>query len=624
MSKFIVVLMVGLFFVQPVFGQVQIHVALNGDDSAAGTADAPLATLKAARDLIRDQRRQSQWTDEAIEVLIHAGRYSLPATLEFTSVDSGTLEHPVLYRAVDGDVTLSGGVTLSDWQPLDRDALIQQLPVVARGKVLAIDLAAQGLDAGQLHARRWHQPMAVEPMELFSNGLALPRAQWPNEGWSTTREVHDRSWTSDRIAGLPLRDVWAQGFWQHDWMDSFEPVTIESGRLQLTSHDPQAPANIRQGARYRLCNLISELDSAGEWYFDAPSGYLVYWPSTDEDLVQASVLETVLSLYDVEHVQFEGCRIETARATAVEIVGGSHVTFTGCTLAQAGNVCLHIFGGSDHRIENCEIFCAGSSAVRVEAGDRKTLTPAGHVIENCDIADFGRLFSSGRAGVALYGVGNVVRRCYVHDGPDSAIALFGNEHRLEGNEITSVCRETADCAAVHLSYDPSYRGNVIDRNFIHDIGGFSNRDVFGIYLDDFASGTEVTRNYIRNVARGIGIGGGRDNQIIGNVLAENLAAIQIDARGTTWARDQVLGPDTRIQRLLEDLRVSAPALLEHYPELSTMLDDHPELPQGNRIRDNRFDSRIGIDVQGFDARIIELENNSRQDAKAVSQWIERD
>lgn len=53
----------------------------------------------------------------------------------------------------------------------------------------------------------------------------------------------------------------------------------------------------------------------------------------------------------------------------------------------------------------------------------------------------------------------------------------GNEHSVESNEIHHVCQIADDAGAITLAHDPTFRGNQIVRNDIHDIGGFGHKDI---------------------------------------------------------------------------------------------------------------------------------------------------
>ncbi len=98
-----------------------IHVAPNGSDRNPGTALKPLATLHAARDAARPSAGR-----EAVTIHVAPGIYYLPQTLVLTPEDSGSAQHPVVYRAAtEGAAVLSGGSLLDlRWTPF-RDGIYQ-------------------------------------------------------------------------------------------------------------------------------------------------------------------------------------------------------------------------------------------------------------------------------------------------------------------------------------------------------------------------------------------------------------------------------------------------------------------------------------------------------------------
>ena len=602
---------------------IQIHVSTSGLDTSSGRAEEPLATLVGARDLIRSLRDSGHIDDRAIEVLVRPGVYRHPHAIEFTLQDSGTEEFPIRYRSVGGQAILSGGIALHAWTKLERSDLFDRIPFSARPHAVCLDLRASGIDPGLLQPRRLNQEMPASPLQIFDGQKTLPRAGWPNQGWAHAFPNATNQWQLDRtIHPKDANHVWAHGFWQHDWSDSFEPIALAHDRVtaSLRSTDSSRPSTLRAGARYRIANALSELDAPGEWFLDLDSGLLICWPENKESssTLSAAVVETLISIYDVEYVVFEGFRFESARSMVVEIVGGCNVELKKCVIANAGQVAIHVFRGKNHHLYDCEVFCSGSSAVRIEGGDRSTLTSSGHRVEECEIHDFCQDYLAGRPGVALYGVGITLCRNSIHDGPDVGIGLNGNEHLVEHNEIARVCKETDDTGAIYLSYDPTYRGNMIRRNYIHDLGGFSKTGVIGIYLDDFASGTVVSDNYLRNTIRGIVIGGGSDNRIENNIVRESLAAIQIDARGLTWESDMIQGENSAILTLCRNTITDSPISLQRYPELSSVFRNDLATPRGNVVRRNLFETRIGIDLQGIARELVAIDGNSRWSADRLA------
>ena len=605
--RFLSFVFVGFLF-QNGFAEVQLHVTPGGDDQSTGTAVEPLGSLQGARDRIRLLRAESE--SEVFEVLIHAGRYELDSSFVLNAEDSGSPQSPVTYRSVDGKVVVSGGRQIQDWLPLqDQDSAFgSRLHPSAKGNVVAIDV--DSLDVTfDFNPRRLHEKMPPEHSELFIGNRRLPLAGWPNYGWARSSQVDARRWND--VRNSDQENAWAVGFWENDWTMSHEPIRKSGSNWMFTN--PEGPKAMRDACRYKLCNMLTELDQPGEWFLDKEQSRILYWPiQGDFNSLTLSLLETVLSIYDTSNVRFDGICFESGRAMVVEVVRGSNIEFEHCQFTNAGNVAVHLYEGESHRLSRCEVSTTGSTAVRIEAGDRETLSPCNHIIESCDIHDFGQHYMTGRAGIALFGVGATVAHNRIYSAPDLAVGIYGNDFVIEHNEIFHVCKETDDCGAIYLGYDPTFRGNQIHHNYIHDLGGFSTTGVIGIYLDDYASGTLVESNYLRNCIRGIAVGGGRDNHIRGNVIHGGLAAIQMDARGSTWFGHHVQGQDSRIQTLCRNTLESFPIYAERYPTLATLLNDEPELPKGNRIESNEFNCRIGVDLQMPNKKIVEQNQNQRR------------
>ena len=49
---------------------------------------------------------------------------------------------------------------------------------------------------------------------------------------------------------------------------------------------------------------------------------------------------------------------------------------------------VNIKGGSNHGIRSCLLRQLGFSGIQIEGGDRRTLTPAGHFVENSVVETF--------------------------------------------------------------------------------------------------------------------------------------------------------------------------------------------------------------------------------------------
>ncbi|MCY2985382.1 MAG: right-handed parallel beta-helix repeat-containing protein [Planctomycetota bacterium] len=601
---------------------VDLHVSPNGNNANAGTETSPYATLDRARDEIRALRSAQGNAIGPVRVWIHPGVYVLNQTLAFTEQDSGTEDAPVSYRSFgDESPILTGGAVL---KPLKKDSnrdLLDRLSAPARANVVfyTTEHSAEGMSV-ELQRRALGQSMLPAPMELFSGASVLPRAGWPNGDWAVAKPHVSKKHTLSLNRKIDSRDVnhcWAHGFWFHDWSDSFEKVSYTSAGLnktEVTIHIETSDLAIRDGSRFRLENLLTELDAPGEWFIDSQTGRMAVWRlSSDDDRLVVSSLETALSVYEAEYVHFEGLTVEGTRAMGIEIVGGRNVKLDDCTIRYSGNVGVNVYHGHKHSIADCEVHGTGSSGIRIEGGDRATLDSAGHTCVENEIHDCCYSYCAQRPAIAVFGVGIQIQSNHIYNQPDAAIALHGNEHRVKSNRIHHVCRLADDAGAITIAHDPTFRGNQISQNHIFDIGGFGQRDIVGIYLDDFASGTTVEGNLLERTIRGIVVGGGRDNILERNTIVDCIAGIQVDCRGQSWAKHLFHGESPEFHKYCLAISHDKEIYAERYPGLASLLDDEPQIAKGNTIRANTIRCPIAIDLQdGLSHTVVRLENNQTE------------
>lgn len=264
----------------------EFWVAPNGSDSAAGTSNAPLATLPAA--LLRLQT-------PAARIILRGGRYPLPQTIRFpalvptrfpVSIEAAPGEHPVL----------SGGVAISGWRKVTGKT--PGLPATARGDVWVAKIPEFN-----------GHPLAFR--QLWVNDRKAVRARQPNEdlarlvAWDKTNcsatiparllagitqprrleMIVDQVW---EIAILRVRSIQYQG--------TNAQLTFQSPESRLEFEHPWPPVtvNAKYQAPFFLANALEFLDQPGEWFEDLDGGKIYYWPRAGEDLPHATVIAPAL------------------------------------------------------------------------------------------------------------------------------------------------------------------------------------------------------------------------------------------------------------------------------------------------------------------------------------------
>lgn len=567
-----------------------LYVALNGSDTNPGTKERPLASLEKARDLIREYRRKAKLPRGGVAVYLREGEYPRKETFLLTEQDSGTAESPVIYQAYPGEsARLYAGVRLTGLAPVTDPALLARIPDAARGKVLQLDLHTVGVtDYTRAVPSVGHGTQPV--MELFCNRKPLTVARWPNEGFVKVEKVIEQGspaekrgfvfqYEGDRPGRWPQKDLHLYGYFQHLWADVVMGVaSLDTKTRQITTVATN-PFEVREGYPYFAFNLLEELDLPGEWYLDRATGMLYVYPPVDsqEAVFELSVLGApMVQLDNVSHVAIRGLDFQLGQTDGLVIRGGDHCLVAGCTVHHLGGTAVIVTGGASHGVVGCDLYTLGRGGTIVSGGDRKTLSPAGHVVENCHVYDFSRVWRTYTPAVKLEGVGNRIAHNLFHDSPGHAMRIEGNDHTIELNEIHHVVLETDDQGGLDMWFNPTYRGNVIRWNYWHDIASGRPCGQAGVRLDDAISDTLIYGNIFHRCADGnfggVQIHGGKDNYVDNNLFIDCLHAVSFSPWGPKrWK--EFLESDRVIKETTQTVDIRKPPYSTRYPLLAHLADN---------------------------------------------------
>lgn len=583
---------------------IEVFIAPDGKDSNPGTRDAPLATLEAARDLLRARREGGRLPAGGAAVVLRGGTYIRKDTFRLEAQDSGTADAPVVFRAAEGESPiLSGGRAIGGFQPITDPAVLARLPAESRGKVLRLDLRALGItDLGELRPRGFgRQPSPI--MELFFDGKPMPLARWPNEGFVRVAKVIEPGgkpgtravfeYEGDRPSRwAAARDAWLFGYWHYLWADGTLPVaSIDPAARRITTALPYTYGNgIVAGAPFHAFHLLEEIDMPGEWYVDRAAGVLYFFPPGDlaKARVELSMLSVPLvELAGVEHVRLQGLVCELGRAEGIVIRGGQRCLVAGCEVRCLGGDAVRIEGGRQHGVFGSALHTLGRGGARIQGGDRRTLAPSGHFMENCHVFDFSRVDRTYTPALWTDGVGTRVAHNRFHGSSCHAARLEGNDHLVEFNEVFDVVRESDDQGGMEMFGNPTYRGVVFRYNWFHDIGSRYDWPCgqAGIRLDDAISGIAIYGNVFQRCSNklfgAVQIHGGKDNVLENNVFLDCHVAVSFSGWGKArW--EQFLASPRVVQQLTREVDISKPPYSTRYPELARLADN----PDVNRLRRN--------------------------------------
>ena len=319
----------------------------------------------------------------------------------------------------------------------------------------------------------------------------------------------------------------------------------------VTVAGPECLVPLSTGDRYFVENLLEELDSPGEWFLDAGSGTLHFRPPADftaDSQVIAPVLGRVIEVRGegedggaVHHLRFEGLTIH----------GTDYSPDDGCLGYGMGKEGVVFFEEAEEcEVRNCTFYNIGRYAVCLQGGGRHVISrnyvsdsaeggilildSAGNKISDNHIHHCGEVYKH-IGGVVLQGVRageNVVSHNLIHHMSRYGITMknAGRRNVIEYNHVHDTNLETYDTGAIEVTqHDRELRsGSVIRNNLVVDTVGYYSdgvEDVYlswGIYLDSFAGGYEVTNNIsVRNSHGGLMLQGGKDNVIVNNIFADS-------------------------------------------------------------------------------------------------------
>lgn len=446
------------------WAQNQYYVAPDGNDNHDGSFQKPFQTIERAQ--LEARKAQGETT-----IYLRKGIYRLERPLIFTPEDGGK-EKPLSIRAFRNEqVTLSGGKVLHPvWKPYKKGILTA---------VLQDDIR--------------------HPDMLLSNGNIRHMARYPN---FDSTAVRFNGTSADATAPRRVKS-WKhpEGGYLHamhisDWGDFHYRITgkDKAGKLMLEG----GWQNNRQSglhAKNRMVeNIFEELDAPGEWFYQAESSTLYYYPMPDED-AETAVFETPILKHLIEfrgseqqpvtHITIQGIELTQTLRTFMDkyepLLRSDWMVYRGGAVVFEGT--------EDCSLKDCYLHNLGGNAVFFSCYNRRSTVSGSHFTRIgasavCFVGDpnavrspsfeYNEFVAAGKLDRTPGPIGNnYPAHCLVYDNLIHSIGLF--EKQITGVEL-SMCRHITVShnsiydtprAGINVS-EGTWGGHIIEFNDVFD------------------------------------------------------------------------------------------------------------------------------------------------------------
>ena len=489
----------------------EIHVSKQGNDTQAGTQNAPYKTIYKA----------SQVAEAGDVVIIHEGVYE--ETL--TPKNSGTAGAPIVFKGADGEkVVISAMQALSGWQ-LDKGVVykttvdwdLDQSNMVFNGATI-MDLA------------RW--PNNTDGNAHTHNGL-------PNSGGSNGQTDKNSFLTYNE--GIPNYD-WSKGgsiffyntragwlAWKA-WVKSNDTKRInfdfdKGGSWIQTEHAPDG-----KGFFY-LEGIKEAIDYKNEWYFDSSTKTLfVQMPEgakpTDGQVQMRKRLVTV----DLNNKKYIEIRNLAVTGGEIKVTGNAENNLIYGVTSTYGNNFRGVMKGAisykqsislygkNNKVEKTEVAYGSANGIFI-AGD-------GNSVINSHVHHFNTLGSYDAVLHMRGGKNTTIKNNVLSHGGRDVVQAFNKVVDFSYNDVSYSNLIANDCGLFYTVGGPW--DMKVHHNWFHD--AYAQPGMYkaaGIYLDNDAANFDVYNNVVWNTSwTSVQINwNGTNINIYNNTLVKNKATM---------------------------------------------------------------------------------------------------
>ncbi len=342
-----------LLFSADIIHAGNIYVSPRGNDKFPGTIEKPVATFARAQEIARLSEGK-----ESTLVIFGSGVYYLPETIELTAADNNT----TFVAETEGAAILSGGSLLNvKWKPYKNGIFVARV----KGNPAIDQLYINGV-----RQRMARFPNAIGNKNVFDT-WDLSHNTKADQEMDPLAPNRVRTWKNPAGGYIHAMhtSLWGDMHWQITGKTTDSTLKYEGG---WQNNRPSPLHHL-----YRMVeNVFEELDSPGEWFYNASEKKLYYMPASGVNLESARVeivrLKTLISFdgtreNPVKNVKLQGFVFRHAARTFME--NKEQLLRSDWTVSRTAAVTFT--GASDCSIQDCEFDQVGGNAVLVSDYNRR-------------------------------------------------------------------------------------------------------------------------------------------------------------------------------------------------------------------------------------------------------------
>lgn len=517
-----------------------IYVSAAAASEGTGSKSDPFKTVEAAVNYIFKRSSTFAGCGE-IRVILREGTYRIGNTIDLAFTSNTYMQKnntKLTFTAYDGEKPeIKGSV------PLDKTAftavtdenILNRLDENAKNRIVCMSIAGLGAKDKDPENPGLYTKLYIDDKEQQI-------AQWPNgdnnyevfqtvdagglgddaPGGTFSYTANKRSW-ADASDGVCL------GYFGYDYRrEAVKIASVDEENSEITlAHgtDFGLQNKYDMSKRFKVYNILEELDSPGEWYIDRDTEMLYYYPTedfSDAEMELAVGEDYMFDLKNAANVTFSGISFKN---TCGGIMSGYHsknnkienIVVDSCDFENIGKIAM-LFNTYDNadfydsdsfrnrignihnvRISNNIFYNMYNAAVEIYSGDIETTTAHGLVMYNNYVNQPNPYTLSKNAFATVGAVGAEIRNNLFHNTPFHVLGASGSENKITYNEVVSTVRDTTDSGSFYAGRTVMHRNNEYAYNFFYKTNPESeilmprvhNR---AIYFDDGYSGGIVHHN----------------------------------------------------------------------------------------------------------------------------------